>query len=92
MDATDHERSCEAHIPITVLSTHGSGTQAVSFQPLGGAAGNEAVCTEAVAPPWVVTPSLFQVRCGFLDVVTQFCAHHRTISRCGFGGTNTHSP
>jgi len=68
MDATDHmdanhqERSCEAPIPTTVLSTHGSrnsravGTQALSFQPLGGAAGNEAVCTEAVAPPWVVTP------------------------------------
>ena len=51
MEATDHERSCEAPIPITVLSTHGSGTQAVAFQPLVGAAGNEAVCTEAVAPP-----------------------------------------
>ena len=60
MQATDHERSCEAPIPITVLSTHGSGTsqavgtQAVAFQPLVGAAGNEAVGTEAVGTPQTV--------------------------------------
>ena len=103
MDASDNERSREAPIPITFLYTHGSGisqavgTQAVAFQPLVGAAGNGAVCAEAVAPTQVagneaVAPT--QVagnQASSFHPSSPFQMWLRNV-RCGFGASNTHAP
>ena len=96
MDAADYESSCEAPIPFTFLYTHGSGIfQAVSFQPLDEAAGNEAVCHEAVAPTRVVGikassfhPSLLQAESLPPSLFQMWLPN----LRCGFGASNTHSP
>ena len=108
MEATDHERSCEAPIPITVLSTHGSGTQAVAFQPLVGAAGNEAVGPEAVGTPQTVGAKASSFHPCLLQVselspllfqvrcgrfdAVTHCCAHHRTICCGFGGSNNHSP